>query len=846
MDKIKLFFAEFRFLKMITMCFCALNIGVANAQKNPSTYVDKKGVLRWTASNKEINEFGVHYALPFSSAYKGFSELNLSHDKGIEEDVYHIARLGLNAYRIHLWDSEISDTLGNLVDNNHLRLLDYTLKQMKNRGFKIVITPLTYYETSEKVYGFGQKYGKRESFTPEAIEATEKYLFQLMNHVNRYTGVAYKDDPDIIAFELYNEPEHQGHTVEDVTPYVNRLVAAIRQSGCRKPLFYCMSIAAHLRKGFLEADIQGGTSQWYPVSHNAGFEFKGNLLTHVDSWPKDSLTDDIKVQNKALMAYEIDAADNGYAYTYPMMARSMRSVGFQFAAMFTYDPLGIGYANYDFRTHFLNLAYTPQKALGLKIAGEIFHRIPRNKKFASFPADTIFDVFRVSHCENLAEMVSDEKFIYSNTTQSVPSNIAKLNEIAGYGSSPIVQYNGRGVYFLDKLGNGIWRLEVMPDAIWVADPFANPRLDNEVSAIVWNTWPMSIHLPDLGNEYSMTGLNQGNMTKQIANNKQVFVSPGTYLLVGKGVKSKWNPDDKWKNITLKEFVAPSATTETYLIHQPVEEITRGGSHQIDIEIISAQEPENVKLHVTTLAPQKLFPIDFIKTSRYGYTATIPEELLQKENILNYQISADVNGKPCMYPENVSGRYVNFTNTRMYTLKIVENKAPICLLDVDNDCIQMRRSHRHYRYIFHPSLLPGKLGVELGTDNLIYTSFYFKDKIIGRKNDMSAKKRLVVRGTALSESQVKVWITLQLKNGLEYGTTVLMSKDKLQYEIPLDQLRQIRIIGPGERGRVSVNSFTGEGVKELNLEGAETIKIIVLPNENIKKKSRAVIEYVMLE
>ena len=159
---------------------------------------------------------------------------------------------------------------------------------------------------------------------------------------------------------------------------------------------------------------------------------------------------------------------------------------------------------------------------------------------------------------------------------------------------------------------------------------------------------------------------------------------------------------------------------------------------------------------------------------------------------------------------------------------------------------MRRSHRHYRYIFHPSLLPGKLGIELGTDNLIYTSFYFKDKIIGRKNDISAKKRLVVRGTALSDNHVKAWITLQLKNGLEYGTTVVMSKDKLQYEIPLDQLRQIRIIGPGERGRVSVNPFTGEDGRELEIEEAETLKIIVLPNENIKKKSRVVVEYVMLE
>ena len=63
-----------------------------------------------------------------------------------------------------------------------------------------------------------------------------------------------------------------------------------------------------------------------------------------------------------MLAYEIDAADNGYSYTYPMMARTLRSIGFQFAAMFTYDPLGIAYSNVEYRLIY-NMAYSPQKAL---------------------------------------------------------------------------------------------------------------------------------------------------------------------------------------------------------------------------------------------------------------------------------------------------------------------------------------------------------------------------------------------------------------------------------------------------------------------------------------------------
>jgi len=837
-------------MKKTILLFIALlfvSSGSLQAQTKPSTYVDKKGVLRWTANNREVNEFGVHYALPFSSAYQGFKELGLSFDKGVEDDVYHIARLGLNAYRIHLWDSEISDLSGNLVDNNHLRLLDYTLKQMKDRGFKMVLTPLTYYGTREKESGFGKKYGKKYSYTPEAIEATEKYLYQLMNHVNRYTGIAYKDDPDIMAFELYNEPEHPEQTVEQVTPYINRLVDAIRRSGCQKPLFYCMSIAPQLRKGFLEANIQGGSAQWYSVSHNAGFDFKGNLLTHMDHWPKDTLTNDIKAKNKALLAYEVDAADNGYSYTYPMMSRVMRTAGFQFAAMFSYDPLGIAYSNWEYRTHFVNMAYAPKKALGLKIAGEIFHKIPREKEFDRFPADTIFDVFRVSHALDLAEMVSDEKFMHTNTTQSIPPNMAKLKEIAGYGSSPVVKYDGRGIYFLDKLENGIWRLEVMPDATWVGNPFGNPSLDKEMSAIVWNTYPMTIDLQDLGSDFSMTGINQGNILKQTASGKQISVSPGTYLLVKKGINSKWEPDDKWKNIILKEFIAPQATTHCYMLHQPVEEITKGKSHAIEIEVISAEEPEEVKLLINTLAPERAEPIDFSKVSRYNYTAAIPDSILQEEDLLNYQIAVTYKGEQTVYPENASGSFVNFMNTRMYTLRIVKDKAPICLLDVEQDKGQLRRAHRHYRYIFRPSLLPAKIGLELGTDYLIYTSLYIKDKVAGRKVDMNSKKLLKLRAYALSEQPVKAWVVLQAENGLEYGTTINLSKDQLHYDLPLNKLEQVRISGPGEKGFVYIDPFEGKGKKALNIEETETIKIAVLPNENKGSvPARAVFEYVTLE
>ncbi len=52
------------------------------------------------------------------------------------------------------------------------------------------------------------------------------------------------------------------------------------------------------------------------------------------------------------------------------MVRTFRTAGFQWITQFAYDPMDIAYANTEYQTHFLNLAYTPHKTISMKIAAE--------------------------------------------------------------------------------------------------------------------------------------------------------------------------------------------------------------------------------------------------------------------------------------------------------------------------------------------------------------------------------------------------------------------------------------------------------------------------------------------
>jgi hypothetical protein len=95
--------------------------------------------------------------------------------------------MGLDLYRVHIWDCEISDTLGNLLINDHTRLFDFMIMKMKERGMKFVLTPIAYWGNGwpapdEKTPGFSTRYGKDASLTNEgAMKAQENYLKQFLN-----------------------------------------------------------------------------------------------------------------------------------------------------------------------------------------------------------------------------------------------------------------------------------------------------------------------------------------------------------------------------------------------------------------------------------------------------------------------------------------------------------------------------------------------------------------------------------------------------------------------------------------------------------------------------------------
>jgi hypothetical protein len=334
------------------------------------------------------------------------------------------------------------------------------------------------------------------------------------------------------------------------------MVKAIRGTGWTKPVFYNISESPKYADAIVKADdVQGYSFQWYPTGLVSGHTLKGNYLPHVSRYhiPFDTILD---FKKGAKLVYEFDAGDVLDSYMYPAMARSFRVAGFQWATQFAYDPMATAQGNTEYQTHYLNMAYTPAKAISLLIASKAFHALPRAK---AQPTDSLFGPFRLSYAASLSEMNVAQEFYYSNTTSSKPVNANQLQHIAGVGSSPVIQYSGTGAYFADRIADGVWRLEVMPDARSLSDPFERTSPEKVVTGISWANQDMNLQIPDLGTSFAIKGLNSGNQSKDKAVSGKFKIRPGTYLLTRENVSAAFNADSKWSVIQLGEFVAPKDT-----------------------------------------------------------------------------------------------------------------------------------------------------------------------------------------------------------------------------------------------------------------------------------------------
>ncbi len=788
-------------------------IGAARAQRaaapapapaNRAVYLDAQGVVRWQDDRREVRLFGANYVLPTASDYRAAGYLHADRKQMIDEDMAQFARMGFDGLRLTFWgDWEASDSAGNLIANDHLDLLDYLIASARARGVYLLLSPIQLYganwpdalqDTTDP--GFGRHFGKgRMGTDPAAIAAQENYLRQLLDHVNPYTGVALKDEPAILFIELVNEPWHHPEDLQGSIRYINALTDAVRSTGCHKLVFYNVSQDFRIAEAIRRSRAQGVTFAWYPSSLNSGHELQGNYLRAVDAFP-DMLRPELA--HLPRIVYEFDSPDLRTGYMYPAMARTFRSVGAQFAAMFAYDMLQTASRNLAWQTHYLNLVYTPRKAMSAVIAAEAMHRLPRMQSYGPYPQNTRFGDFHVSYKDNLSELVARDAFLNAGSTRSTPPDPSALTRVAGYGSSPVVAYQGTGTYWLDRVRAGVWRLEVYPDAVPVHDPFEPPNANKIVTRAISRAWPMTIALPDLGTAFTVQPVAAGNAHAEQAAGGRFTVTPGVYVLSAHGSVDPATLPAYVGRIGFAEYHAPptdSLAPSVQSLAAPA--YLTGQDATLRARIAARTPPDSATLFIRPGAGGFYRGYAMHPAGGYTYAASLPAAAL-RDGPYEFVVTIFRAGRATTFPSGVHARPTDwdYYGRAVWKMDVVDGRTPLRLFDpaTDADRLAFTRigdagrsgifrlglSPVTGRPVFHLELPVARNGTALAD----YTaSLVIKHRINARGASVNGADALHVRLRGIGPRQV-LHLTLVEDDGTSWQTAVAVDSTWSERTLPL--------------------------------------------------------------
>ena len=537
-----------------------------------SNFVTLRNGRMTAPDGTEVRLWGVNFQTPITWEYNRLKQVGVSKTASglntvAENNLNDLKMMGVNHLRCHLAPSDLTDATGNLAEHSvFLDALDYMIAGAEARGMYVSFALIN---TMGQTGTGGVWVGEDRSawvHNPETIECSRRYVSQLVKHVNKYNGKAYKDTECIAFWELINEPSMysrseikskacvsvyndwlsaNGKTDSDdayaefrtytVKTYINDMMALLEEAGDQHLVCWGLNWHRYMRGN---QDIFDGVSASdadlvafcnYPGQDLAGqnyWERRYDFTTNdFSSWFKDYRNDETgygwaltdKFASKGKVVYEFETFFNQSAYMYPIQATYFRSFGVQSASMWTYTFNEI--AQYVGGSHYLNVRTTPGKMAAFLVAQQIFRNEDHLTGFSSSPNEQTGANYAISKARNGAVWSSADTFVHSceiNDGWNPLPPAETVKHIVGYKSSPLVSYTGTGLYFIDDEGDEL-KITLLPNVEVKGDIFTGAtygkektKLDtatkNEITINLadWKDAPLTLYkIDEDGNEKSM-------------------------------------------------------------------------------------------------------------------------------------------------------------------------------------------------------------------------------------------------------------------------------------------------------------------------------------------------------
>ena len=112
--------------------------------------------------------------------------------------------------------------------NTAFNAIDYAIKSAHDHNIRLII-PLVdnwhYYPGGKHTFTDWEEDSDEDDFYSNAavIQDFKNYISHILNHINRYTGIALRDDPTILAWETGNELLAPSDWVQAITVYIKEV-----------------------------------------------------------------------------------------------------------------------------------------------------------------------------------------------------------------------------------------------------------------------------------------------------------------------------------------------------------------------------------------------------------------------------------------------------------------------------------------------------------------------------------------------------------------------------------------------------------------------------------------------
>jgi hypothetical protein len=559
--------------------------------------VCREGVLRYEDGG-EVALWGANVQTALSWEYNGRLKpagvpLEAAALKQVtEQNLDQLELMGTQVIRAHLLPSDFADRDGNLVDTVFLDVLDHLVAQCRQRGIYIYLTLVNDMRTNYLRDSFmaGQE-RPRWLFDAPFVAHMEHYIQCLLNHRNRYTGQAYRDEPAIAVFEVMNEPGYLDYATlvgdPDCRPYreafeawcaandvhefrethfrtyryelvrrvVDRLAKAIRDTGSKKPVVWnlnwpwMINDCEDIFQAVADSSVDAVSFSCYPgqsdVPHLywehpkdlSGKNYLPTLREFYTNYQALRWMLSQRFAGKAKVTYEFESFFNQSTYMYPAMARLFRALGSQMAMMWQYTLSPV--AQYCGGSHYLNLESSPPKALSYRIASHVFGELPRYTDYdTQAEAEMTFGHCTLSYPRNLSVFSSEQSLDYSRTIEgTVPAIHPHVREIAGSGRSPLVSYEGTGAYFV-RLEDDHIDVQILPDVTYLRplwQPAGRPPWTPTCQFDAQTPHRFALHLPGWEGPLRIERVNGGHAEAKRTEAKQTTdgaceITPGRYRI----------------------------------------------------------------------------------------------------------------------------------------------------------------------------------------------------------------------------------------------------------------------------------------------------------------------------